>query len=1040
MQNHAIISHSPKRTNLLALLLFTTVSCVMLLFLLVRPTNIGLSYDWNTPLSSDIFLKTPLATSWVGNSPAMPGNAYAVQALYWLLLNIHIDSAFITIGILIVLFTLSAYFFHLLLKKVGVPFRLSLAVGVLYLASSQLLLVTHHGYVSYLVSFCLTPLLVYCYLKYLERPRFAVALAGAVVFGLAANQIQFYVINLIILFIFSCFHFRNWRFILKLLAVYAVVNVLLSAPWLLVYLNDTVGLRNLGASSLQLGYTGFQQNSIMDLLYIPYVAWSVKEYLGSLHIGWLYNIWAVCQIAVFGLPLVIYGVYRKKIAPAVNKLFLIGFVTLMVGLLLAKGRGEPFGWLGDLFYRLPLSGLFRDINHFYYLITFSAVWLFALAVYVLHANLRQGKRYKGIFFGVLIAFVLLNASPYLLNVYKSRLHQFKLSDAYSTLIQRYNSDKGDYRVLWLPTGFYVKYNDNQPYYSGVNPLVNLVAKEDFGSTPDRVSLLNEVVQFGYCQRIQDCTERFLGLFNVRDIINLKKDFSSAETSTANRATFRDERFWTKEYYASWTDKLHDVTKNISNDSYDVFQLSDKQYLPHLYVPEQLTWVAGSETNMLDGIILSSNYRTAYTINDTVRNEVNKLITPLEFTEDSVLDVSHNNSQIITKMNVPEDGNYQVVYYQKRQDATSPGVTFSVKSIDLDGKTILLEKNDNSERQLRKNNPLYSGTVFLRQGKYRLLLSNAINIKNLVNNPSFASGAWPEPTYNCTSDVLDYSIEKSETRKHILQFHNTHRDVCQTKVVGNLQPHQKYVFSYEAQHVSGEQPTICLKLTEDGPCHGVSTLDDNTKWQHKEFVYEQGDSDRALIYFSVSGSGRASVNNIDEIELRQVALPETMSFVENRESAPYHRVSQVEYRKISNTKYRVILKAASGTVPVVFTENYNANWQAFIMSESDSRSGASSPGTGETVQNDGLSSGGFWEVRGLKAISDHRKINGYSNVWYVDAGNDPKDIELVVEYKPQRLFTIGQRISIVTAAFIIMFFVVTGIIKAGAARRNGRGAA
>lgn len=1022
--------HNKTTRNLLILLIFIVFSFSIFLFLIARPAAIGISYDWSPPLSLNYFVNTPLNSSWINNGPTTPGNYFYIPIFYWFLLNCHLNSIFINIVFLIFVFSFSAYFLYKLFKKINLPSWIGIIVGLLYITSSQLLLVTHHGYTSYLVSICFTPLLIYFYLSYIEKPKFATALIGAVIFNLAANQIQFFIINSIILLIFSCFYYQYWKSIIKLFVVFIIVNFLLSAQWLLVYLFNLHGISNFSQNLLQNSYQGFQQNSIMDIFYIPFVSWSVKEYLQSLHLKWFFNLWSFCQILIFGIPFVIYGIYRKKASFAVNKLFMVGFVLLALGFLLTKGRAEPFSWLGDWFYKLPLSGMFRDLNHFYYLITFSILWLFSLAIYILYINVNKEKYYQWMFFGILIVFLLINVFPYLLNVYQSRLHQYHLADAYNLLIKKYNQDNNDYRLLWLPTGFYVKYNDGQPYYSGLNPLVSMVTKEnlsDLGPELGQPSLLTKILEFGYCSQIKNCTERFLGLSNVRDIINLKRDFSSTASLTDNRNLLRSEKYWTKEYYDIWAKNLSNTAKTDASDYYDIYQLSNEQYLPHIYVPKELSWIDSDQKNILDGIILTKDTRAGYLVNDSYRSNVNKLIVPLEFSEDSGLEFSHNDYQIITKLDVPEDGDYQMIFYQKHRGTTSPGVILTVKDLDLDNKEIFLEKIDYSENQLKKQNPFKSGYVFLRAGEYKLVLSNTVNNQNLVVNSSFEIGGWPEPTYDCASEESDYEVNKAEDHEHYLQFHNQQKRVCQTRVVGDLQPNQKYLFSYDVQHLSGAKPVICLKLNEQDYCHGISTMVDNNNWQHFEFVYEQGESDRALIYFYVPGSNNLSINNFDNFELKNVGLPETISFVKDKQPASY-QVSNIEYRKINNTKYRVILKSASGIIPLVFTENFNPNWMAYVKSESEILSDNKENNSGTTIQNNNLPVGGFLETRNLKVIGDHQKINGYSNVWYYQVENGPKDIEIILEYKPQKLFIIGQYVAIITFGLIIIFFIVKDFLK------------
>jgi len=998
MFNKKIDLHSKTIKNLLILLIFISISCIIFLFLLVRPVTIGISYDWDTTLSLNSFIKTPLNYSWINNTKITPGNYYYIQILYWFLLKCHLSSTFITISFLILIFSFSAFFLYVLIKKIRLYSWIAIMAGLLYLSTAQLLLITHHGYTSYLVSFCFTPLLVYYYLSYLEKPKFITAIIGAVVFNLAANQIQFFVINSIMLLVFSGFFYKHWKKIIRLFLIIIIINILLSASWLLVYLYYFQSLNDLNELSKYNSYSGFQNNDIMDLFYIPFVSWSIKEYLQSIHLEWFYYLWSFCQILIFSLPFLIYGFFRKKINPALNKLFTIGFVLLMFGFLLTKGRAEPFSWLGDWFYKLPLSGMFRDLNHFYYIITFNIIWLFALAVYVLYTNFKKEKKQQCIFFSVLILFLLINLLPYILNIYQSRLHRYQFEpDAYSSLIEKYNNDLDDFRVLWLPNSFYIKYGDEKNIFSGRNPLINMITKEDlpsFGFTTDQPSLLNKVVEFGYCAKIKNCTERFLGLYNVRDIIHLKRNIYSTAPTVDNKNVFRNENNWTPKYYASWVAKLTNTVKTDSTEYFDIYQLSNSQYLLHIYVPKKISWIQGNEKNILDGIILNDNAKAGYIINNTFQKKANKLIIPIEFSEDSGLEFFHNDYQIITKLNIPEDGDYQMIFYQKHDGTTSDGIILSVKNLNLTAKEIVLEKIDSSENQFNNQNPYKTGNIFLEKGEYKLILSNTVNNQNLVINPSFESGAWPVKTYDCIAEESDYKVIEEDNRQHYLQFNNQEKKVCQTVVVGDLQTKSKYLFSYDLQHLKGENPVVCLKLNDEDYCHGINTIANNNNWQHFEFIYEQGESKRALIYFYVPESNNISVNNFDNFELRQVSLPETISFLKNKKIDNY-QVSNVEYTKISNTKYRVNLKSASGVVPIIFSENYNSNWAAYANGE---------------------------------VINNHQKINGFSNIWYYKVNNGPKDVEIIIEYKPQKLFIIGQYIIIITISLITLYFVIYFIRK------------
>jgi hypothetical protein len=185
---------------------------------------------------------------------------------------------------------------------------------------------------------------------------------------------------------------------------------------------------------------------------------------------------------------------------------------------------------------------------------------------------------------------------------------------------------------------------------------------------------------------------------------------------------------------------------------------------------------------------------------------------------------------------------------------------------------------------------------------------------------------------------------------------------------------------------------------------------------------------------------------------------------------------LEFRKISPVRYRLRVHGAGGVFPLVFNEHFNGDWKVYpgnlrnprrSVSASGERLrdyrvldgneedqadaglvtefmkkgwvsafGNSHGGRGmdfvskdfqDTIQNDNLLSGPFWETWFKLPVSNeesHRIANGYSNYWTIDAErvfercpnacvkNDDGayDLELVVEYWPQRLLVLGLLIS------------------------------
>lgn len=192
------------------------------------------------------------------------------------------------------------------------------------------------------------------------------------------------------------------------------------------------------------------------------------------------------------------------------------------------------------------------------------------------------------------------------------------------------------------------------------------------------------------------------------------------------------------------------------------------------------------------------------------------------------------------------------------------------------------------------------------------------------------------------------------------------------------------------------------------------------------------------------------------------------FSENGRQSPVDKIIDlpeesrptIEFKKINVVKYRVIVHNLKQEVPLIFNESFNKQWKLFlspVQAEpsnlvSNSKSGRVEDGATEeelsdfinqkvvsktvddqgksdfisksfnkTIQNNNLDNGSVTETWFRNSIDDenHLEANGYANSWVIDpakicSGNSKcmqnadgsYDIELVVEFWPQRLFYLG----------------------------------
>jgi hypothetical protein len=136
--------------------------------------------------------------------------------------------------------------------------------------------------------------------------------------------------------------------------------------------------------------------------------------------------------------------------------------------------------------------------------------------------------------------------------------------------------------------------------------------------------------------------------------------------------------------------------------------------------------------------------------------------------------------------------------------------------------------------------------------------------------------------------------------------------------------------------------------------------------------------------------------IDSIALYPVGLP-----LEKKETEP-----KIDFKKINPTRYLVMVKKARKPFWLVFSESFHEGWKGYIRKGSG----------GEKQGNEPWSAlWSAWKDRGRRIeIKEHFLVNGYANSWYVRPSQAEADqFDIILEFKPQRLFEIGVIISALT---------------------------
>ena len=127
--------------------------------------------------------------------------------------------------------------------------------------------------------------------------------------------------------------------------------------------------------------------------------------------------------------------------------------------------------------------------------------------------------------------------------------------------------------------------------------------------------------------------------------------------------------------------------------------------------------------------------------------------------------------------------------------------------------------------------------------------------------------------------------------------------------------------------------------------------------------------------------------------------------------------KIEFKKINPTRYVVDVKEAKGPFTLVFSESFHEGWKAYIRLKAR--------GERQKARNEEPWSAiwSLWKDRDDRIeIKDHFLVNGYANGWIVQAGQKAKGegqraeeegFQIVLEFKPQRLYEFGLLISATT---------------------------
>ncbi len=197
--------------KLFVVLFFLFFSLTLLRGLVFSNGFIGFNHDWNFPMTPEALKSFCSQSLSIWNTQdAGYGLVYPAENLYRFLLFPFSFSGFSGLQvidlILVSTFTFGGFFMYLLLKEsFGLKFIPSVISSMFYVTTPVIFNKVVSGQVPYFIAYALSPLILFCFIRYIRHLNASYLLATALLLAFAAIQIQFAVMLFLLLFFYAVF-------------------------------------------------------------------------------------------------------------------------------------------------------------------------------------------------------------------------------------------------------------------------------------------------------------------------------------------------------------------------------------------------------------------------------------------------------------------------------------------------------------------------------------------------------------------------------------------------------------------------------------------------------------------------------------------------------------------------------------------------------------------------------------------------------------------------------------------------------------------
>lgn len=372
------------------------------------------------------------------------------------------------------IFLAGSSMYYLLKRAFKLGTSSSLMGAVVYMFSPVVYNRAVAGYLLYLFSYGIAPLVVAYFKKSLTEKKYQWAVLSGILYGISFAQLQFGLMVPLILLgvsLIEAITRREYLHTVKSFAITIIIGMLLQVYWILPL------FRSFDNDILKVG----SQLSPLDYWEVTHAPNIIKAFLlvGYPHpydITWLLKTYPLLKLTLLGLG----GVSSLSILTLISKrqkedrLYFLMFGSLLfLSILLVTAVNSPFKnlWVW-LYLNTPLR-IFREVYHLMFLVAFPISWLFAKFIDDLdlyYANYNVKKVFS---VAIIILMLILYSYPLLSGDLLGQIDTLEFpkeyQDSYNYLLEASQTKLG--RVVYLPM-LAVKYNFQKNPESGPD-LVNM---------------------------------------------------------------------------------------------------------------------------------------------------------------------------------------------------------------------------------------------------------------------------------------------------------------------------------------------------------------------------------------------------------------------------------------------------------------------------------------------------------------------------------------------------------------------------------------